>query len=169
MPVGSALAGVTLEHRDLAQGRDAYLIDAQTGGGVDDGAAETDPAAAAVPFHVILGGARPAYALATRGDLWPARFPEEDPLRLIPLEPLEPGERVQQRRRVEVLARDGSTLVLRLPDYPLGGLNGGHVVALRTIGGSSYTVSLHFKDGPPSLTAEAALVGAIARGLGRRE
>lgn len=161
MPAGSARAGFDLSYPDLAPGADAYLID---GGAWTARERRVRP----VPFHVIVAGTRTRYDLATTPDgRWPARFPPRaDPLRLVPLGPLKPGgTETFPRHRVRTLARSGDTVVLRLPPYPAGGIHGGHVAALRTIGGASYAVSVHFDTGALPVTEQAALVAALARTL----
>lgn len=157
-----------IAHLDLAAGRDDYLIDAEVDGARGD-----------VPFHVMIGGAIQNYSTRTRGNRWPSVFPVDDPLRLVPEQPLRPGQNTPRRERVQVLARTtigrASIVVLQQPDYPLGGLHGGHVVALATQARTSYVVSLHFgRDGSsspvrqfdePALKRQVQLVLASARSL----
>lgn len=161
MPTGSARAGLDLANRDMTSGPDGYVIDAEAYVGGDR---RTTP----VPFHVIVAGTRTRYDLATTpGGRWPARFPPRaDPLRLVPLGPLEPGEEAGfPRERVRVLGRGRDMVVLALPPHPLGGIHGGHVAALRTIGGASYAVSLHLAPGAMPRAEQGRLVAAVARTL----
>lgn len=137
LPVSGAGGTLKLRvaHLDFATDRCAYLIDFEGPRGTTNR-----------PFHVLVGGA-PGYALDVSDGRWPRAFPKEDPLRLIPVEPLEPGETTSNRLRVPVV-RDppGPLLVVEMPPYPSGGVHGGHLVGLARRGADTYVVSLHFQD-----------------------
>lgn len=168
LPGEESAGQLKIAHLDLAPGRDDYLIDAEVDGARGD-----------VPFHVIIGGTIQSYSTRSRGTRWPHVFPVDDPLRLVPEQPLRPGQNKSRRERVQVLARAtvgrARIIVLQQPEYPLGGLHGGHVVALIAQARASYVLSLHFgRDGSsspireldkPALERQVQLVLGSARSL----
>lgn len=158
LPHEPAPGRLTIAHRDLAAGSASYLIDA-----------EIEPASGDTPFHVVIGGTTGPYSLRTRAGRWPRSFPKEDPLRLVPERPLEPGETSASKVRVTVLGRPHikgvPAIVLRMPEYPLGGFNASHVIALWKRERAWYIVSLHFDQDAPSVARQVALVLETARSV----
>lgn len=145
-----------IAHLDLAPEKRSYLIDAE----IEDASGET-------PFHVLIGGTPGGYSMRTRNGRWPSVFPQRDPLRLIPLRALVPGQRGEPRRatvRVLGTVKVGGrpAIVLQLPRYPLGGVHGGHTVVLLDRPAAYYVLSLHWaKDAPkPARAAELAVATA---------
>jgi hypothetical protein len=112
-------------------------------------------------FHVLIGGRRDPFPLATRGDRWPATVPLDHDLRLIgrtQQTPTAPGRKPIRPRLVTRTRIAGTrALILRVAPYPDGGVHGGHYAAIWNQDGHGYLVSIH--------VAEMVSVAAIVEDL----
>lgn len=157
LPATSPANKLRIAHLDLAPERRSYLIDA-----------EMEALSSETPFHVLIGGTQSGYSMRTKNGRWPLAFPQRDPLRLIPLRELEPGQRGAPRPatvRVLKTANIGGrpAIVLQLPPYPLGGVQGGHTAVLLDQPTGYYVISLHWATDAPTPTRAAELAVTTAK------
>jgi hypothetical protein len=134
----------------------AYLLSALNG--IDDRGPHV--------FHLLVGGQRLPF-----GPGWRAIDPGlRVTTRLVRIPVRGGGTFVSERpaRRIgRAVVHGAAALLLREPDYPAGGLQGGHVLLLWNQAGHGYLVSVHGAAGmtTPSLV-DVAL--ALARSTSRR-
>lgn len=150
-------------HQTLRGGRNQYLTDL-----------ETKPGGAGDPSHVLAGGRRGRFSLETTNAKWPVdtRLPRD--LGLVGAKPLKPGQRHDEQRRVRLKLVGRSSLgkhpalLLKVTDYPDGGVHSGHLAIIWNEGNHGYTLSLHFAE--PSKhdgDDQEALIVQIAAAMSR--
>ena len=149
-----------VRYQTLRSGRMEYLTNL-----------DTKPDGSGDPFHVLAGGRRGRFSLRSEGGRWPADASLDRDLGLVGALPLKPGRRgdAEQRpvrptllRRATVGEHPG--LLLRIADYPVGGVHGGHLAAVWNQGRDGYVLSLHFAERSlrPRAEQEAVLLAAAA-------
>lgn len=106
----------------------------------------------------------------TAGGGWPRNARLHRDLGLVGAKPLKPGQRDSQAELVR-LDRLGRTsvagheaLLLRVREYPNGGLHGGHLAVIWNVGQAGYAVTMHFSNdsGLDQRERRAVLVGVAA-------
>lgn len=130
---------------------------------------ETRPFGSTDSFHVLAGGRCGRFSLALSKGRWPINARMKRDLGLIGVKPLSPGgspteQRVRLRllRRVRVAQHPG--LLLRVALYPVGGVHGGHIVAIWNQEGSGYALTMHFhgKESGGRTAQEATVLRAAS-------
>ena len=131
-----------VRYQTLRSGRQEYLCNL-----------ETTPAGSGEAFHVLAGGRSTRFSLSTTASgEWPrdTRVPRD--LGLIGSESRKPGQRSRPEQRIRLrLSRRTSVathpaLVLRVADYPSGGVHGGHLAVVWNQGDAGYALSIHFAE-----------------------
>lgn len=151
-------------HQTLRGGRNEYLTDLETKPG----------AAAGDPSHVLAGGRRGRFSLETTDGKWPADTDLPRDLGLLGAKPLKPGQRHDEERRVRLRLVGRSSLgkhpalLLKVTDYPDGGVHGGHLAIIWNQGDHGYALSLHFDErSKRKRDDQAALILQVAVAMSR--
>ena len=140
-------------YQTLRGGRSEYLTNL-----------DTTPAGSADPFHLLAGGRRGRFSLKSIAGRWPADADLSRDLGLVGATPLKPGQRWDEQRPVRPkLPRDVKVarhpaLLLKVADYPDGGVHGGHLVVVWNQGWNGYVLSLHFAEWSERKRAEQEAV-----------
>jgi hypothetical protein len=131
-----------VRYQTLRRGRREYLCNL-----------ETTPAGSGDAFHVLAGGRSSPFSLRTTASgEWPRnpRLPRD--LGLIGSERRKPGQRSRPERWIRLrLSRRATVathpaLVLRVAEYPDGGVHGGHLAVVWNQGDAGYALSIHFAE-----------------------
>jgi hypothetical protein len=131
-----------VRYQTLRSGRREYLCNL-----------ETTPAGSGAAFHVLAGGrSRPFSLSSTASGGWPRdpRLPRD--LGLIGSESRKRGQRSLRERRIRprlirrTTVSTHSALLLRVADYPDGGVHGGHLAVVWNQGEAGYALSIHFSE-----------------------
>lgn len=132
---------------------------------------DTKPSLSGDPFHVLAGGRRGRFSLATAGSKWPVDTDLERDLGLVgalPLKPGQPGDTKARPVRLTLLRRAAvnrhRALLLQVAGYPKGGVHGGHLAVVWNQGRDGYALSLHFAERSvrPRSEQEALLLASAA-------
>jgi hypothetical protein len=125
--------------------------------------------------HLILGGQRHPFSLVGKpGQTWP-RPGQPRPVAQLPLPrlittPMQGGKTFVAQRPARILRHiqigGRPALVLLASSYPLGGISGGHVIALWNERGHGYLISLHFATTPSGASYPLASRVAAALAIG---
>jgi hypothetical protein len=114
---------------------------------------ETKPSGSGDAFHVLAGGRSSPFPLRTTvSGQWPRDTGLPRDLGLIGAKPLRPRRHSRREKRIRLRLSRRTTvaahpaLILRVADYPDGGVHGGHVAAVWNQGGAGYVLSVHFGE-----------------------
>lgn len=147
-----------VRYQTLRDGRSEYLT-----------SLDTTPAGSGDPFHVLAGGRRGRFSLKVIRGSWPVDADLARGLGLVGAKPLKPGQRHDEQRAVRlklvrtVKVAGHPALLLKVADYPDGGVHGGHLAVVWNQGRDGYVLSLHFAERSPLKRTEqdAVLLGAV--------
>lgn len=129
---------------------------------------DTKPVGSGDPFHVLAGGRRGRFTLKSIAGRWPVDTNLPRDLGLVGAKPLKPGQRWDKQRPVRpklrrhVKVTRHPALLLKVADYPDGGVHGGHLAVVWNQGRDGYVLSLHYgeRSQRPRAEQEAVLLGA---------
>lgn len=147
-----------VRYQTLRGGRSEYLTNL-----------DTKPAGSGDPFHVLAGGRRGRFSLKVIRGSWPLNADLPRGLGLVGAKPLKPGQRHDEQRAVRlkvlrsVKVAGHPGLLLKVADYPDGGVHGGHMAVVWNQGRDGYVLSLHFAERSLRKRTEqdAVLLGAV--------
>ncbi len=150
----SGLPGVGpwhFEHLNFGAGSREWLLDL------------AGPAPGRGAFHLLIGARDGPWDLRTAADRWPRGMSRGDDLRLVGAEALQPGDSftprlVRPRALTRTRVARHPALLLRVADYPAGGLHGGHLAVVWNQEGLGHLASLHAGAGTPSQQERAWLL-----------
>jgi hypothetical protein len=158
--------GWFVRYQTLRSGRREYLCNL-----------DTKPPGSGEAFHALAGGrSRPFPLGVTASGQWPrdTRLPRD--LGLIGARPLEPGQRSAREVPVRLALLRRTTvathpaLLLRVADYPDGGVHGGHLAVVWNQRDAGYALSLHFAErSPHSESARESIALQAAAEMSRFE
>lgn len=141
-----------VRYQTLRSGRFEYLTNL-----------DTKPAGSGDPFHVLAGGRRGRFSLKSIAGRWPVDADLSRDLGLVGTKPLKPGQRwdeqpvrLKLRRHAKVTRHPA--LLLKVADYPDGGVHGGHLAVVWNQGRNGYALSLHFAERSKRKRAEQEAV-----------
>jgi hypothetical protein len=150
----SGLPGVGpwhFEHLNFGADRREWLMDL------------AGPAPGRGAFHLLIGARDGPWDLRTTAARWPRDMSRGDDLRLVGAEPLQPGgsstpRLVRPRALKRTRVARHPALLLRVADYPAGGLHGGHLAVVWNQDGLGHLASVHVEAGTSSQHERAWLL-----------